>query len=69
MTPDTWIRTRSIAVVCAVLATCGVARAQSLDTSPNPGADGEVFASAVQADGKILVGATSLHSTVALPGS
>jgi len=48
--------TRIVAVVCAVLATSGVARAQSPDTSFTPGANGSVLAVAVQADGKILVG-------------
>ena len=48
--------TRIVAVVCAVLATSGVARAQSPDTSFTPGANGSVHAVAVQADGKILVG-------------
>lgn len=55
--PDILIRSRIMAVVCAVLATCAVASAQSLDTSFNPGANGDgVVALAVQADGKILVG-------------
>ena len=45
-----------MAVVCAVLGTCAVARAQALDTSFNPGANGAVHALAVQTDGKILVG-------------
>jgi uncharacterized delta-60 repeat protein len=35
---------------------CGVARAQSLDTSFNPGAQSDIRAMAVQADGTILVG-------------
>ncbi len=56
MTPSARIRTRIMAVVCALLATGAVARAQSLDTSFNPGANGPVYVVAVQADGKILVG-------------
>jgi uncharacterized delta-60 repeat protein len=39
-----------------MLGTAAVAHAQSLDTSFNPGANNEVRALAVQADGKILVG-------------
>lgn len=54
--PNTRIRTRIIAVVCAVLTTCVVADAQSLDTSFNPGANIRVSALVVQADGKIPVG-------------
>jgi uncharacterized delta-60 repeat protein len=54
VTPN--ILTRIIAVACAVLATCAIARAQSLDTSFNPGANSNVNSLAVQPDGKILVG-------------
>jgi hypothetical protein len=59
MTPTVRMRTRLIAVVCAVLGACGLARAQSLDTSFNPGANSSVLAVATQADGKILVGGGS----------
>ena len=58
MTPDIQIRTRIMAVVFAVLATCAVARAQSVDPTFNPGVSGYVYALAVQADGKIMVGGT-----------
>ena len=42
-------------LVCGVVASAAVARAQSLDTTFNPGADNRVWVVAVQADGKILV--------------
>ncbi len=42
-------------LVCGVVASAAVARAHSLDTTFNPGADNRVWVVAVQADGKILV--------------
>ena len=53
---STRILLRIAAVTWGVLAASAVARAQSLDTSFNPGANGSVCALAVQPDGKILVG-------------
>jgi uncharacterized delta-60 repeat protein len=45
-----------VTLVCAVLGTCAIARAQSAVDGFNPGADNYVFAVAVQPDGKVLVG-------------
>ncbi|MCX6538747.1 MAG: delta-60 repeat domain-containing protein [Acidobacteria bacterium] len=56
MTPSVRSTTRIMAVVCILLGACAVARAQSLDTAFDPGANGNSSAIAVQADGKILVG-------------
>ena len=46
---------RHVLAILAVLATCGVAWGQSVD-SFDPGANGVIYAMAVQPDGKILVG-------------
>lgn len=46
---------RLVVACCAFLSTCAVAGAQSVDGF-NPGADGTVYALAVQPDGKILAG-------------
>ncbi len=55
MTTDRKICRRILAVACALLATSVAARAQSVD-SFDPGANGVIYAMAVQPDGKILVG-------------
>src|SRR5688500_4181696 len=55
-TPNIRIRIRIAAMVCAVLGTSTVARAQWVDNSFDPGVNGYVHVVAVQADGKILVG-------------
>ena len=56
MSPRASRQRRIVAVVCAVLGTCAVARAQSAVDGFDPGANGNVFATVVQPDGKILVG-------------
>jgi hypothetical protein len=66
MTTKTRIRTPIIAVACAMLATYAVAGAQTVDTSFNPGANGLVWALAVQADGKITVNYTTAAKTVTI---
>ncbi|MEO8077875.1 MAG: delta-60 repeat domain-containing protein, partial [Acidobacteriota bacterium] len=56
MNPRPSRQRRVIAVTCAVLGVCAVARAQSALDGFDPGANNTVSAIAVQADGKILVG-------------
>src|SRR5260221_12956939 len=50
------LRARLLTLAFTVLAVGAVARAQSVDTSFSPGANGQVRALALQADGKIVVG-------------
>lgn len=65
MTPSIRNLSRFVGVVCAVLGTCGVVRAQSAVDGFNPGANGRpgpnggVIAVAVQPDGKILANGRS----------
>jgi hypothetical protein len=56
MSHDIGLRFRLLCTACGVLASCTVLCAQSLDATFNPGADGEVYALALQQDGKIVVG-------------
>src|SRR5688500_6190233 len=48
--------TRIPVIAAAILGVCGVAHAQSALDGYDPGANGNVYAMAVQPDGKILVG-------------
>ena len=47
---------RLATIVCVVLATCASAQAQSANDGFDPGANADVYAVAVQTDGKVLVG-------------
>jgi hypothetical protein len=55
MTTDSRTGSCVLAVVCGVLGTCTVARAQSVVDGFDPGANRDVWRTAVQSDGKILV--------------